>query len=339
MTRGAATLGARILVTGGTGFLGGALVRDLVADGALVRVLARPTSDLGRLAGLNVEIVYGDVLQPATLPPAMHGIEALYHLAGMLGGMPVPDAAYRALHIEGTAHVLEAALGAGVRRVLHVSSPGVLGPIDGPPADETAPYAPTNVYERTKAEGERLALAAAAQRSLSLTVARPEFVYGPGDTHVVGLYRTIQRGIFFYVGSGDTVVHPTYIDDAVRGMRLCLERGGAGRVYHVAGPQPVTVRELATTIAGALGVRSPWLRLPTWLAAIAALGFEAVAKIAGVRPPLSRGAIAFFTESRVFSTARAHAELGYVPRVSLAEGMRRTVAWCRERGLLQGGEP
>jgi nucleoside-diphosphate-sugar epimerase len=326
-----------VLVTGGTGFLGGALARALCASGARVRVLARPTSDRARLQGLEVEVLRGDVLEPDSLPAAVREVDVVYHLAGMLGGMPVPAATYHALHVDGTRHVLSAAHQAGVRRFVHVSSPGVLGPIYGPPADETAPYAPTNVYERTKAEGERLALDFAARTSLPLTVARPEFVYGPGDTHVLGLFRMVERGMFFYIGSGESVVHPTYVDDAVRGMRLCAERGQAGRVYHIAGSQPVTIRALATAIAEALGVAPPRFSIPLWLAKVGALGLEAVAKVARVRPPLSRGTVAFFTEPRAFSIARARDELGYAPQVSLPEGARRTVAWYRERGLLQGG--
>ncbi|MBN1641077.1 MAG: NAD-dependent epimerase/dehydratase family protein [Anaerolineae bacterium] len=324
----------RVLITGGTGFLGSALARVLAARGDRVRVLARPSSDLSRLHGVDVEVVRGDVLEPSSLRGAMQGIEVVYHLAGMLGGMPVPDPAYRALHVEGTRHVVQAADAAGARRFLHVSSPGVLGPIEGPPADETAPYAPTNVYERTKAEGERLALDLGARASLSLSVARPEFVYGPGDTHVLGLYRTIARGMFFYIGSGESMLHPTYVDDAVRGMALCAEGGRAGRVYHIAGPQPVTIRTLATTIAAALGVAPPRLRVPLWLATTGALVLEAAGRVGGFRPPLSRSAVAFFTETRAFSTERARAELGYVPQVSLPEGVRRTVAWYREQGLL-----
>ena len=331
-----------IMVTGGTGFLGSALSRALVARGDVVRVLARPTSslsqgprgNLSRLDGLGVEVVRGDVLQPETLVRAVEGVETIYHLAGMLGGMPVPDAAYYALHVDGTRNVLNAAQAGGVARFVHVSSPGVLGPISDPPADETLPYAPSNVYEASKAAGEELALSFAGQTGLSLTVARPEFVYGPGDTHVLGLFRTIQRGLFFYIGSGESKVHPTFIDDAVRGMTLCETLGQGGRVYHIAGPAPVTINELATAIAEALQIPPPRLHVPKFLAAVGAVGLEGVAKVIPFRPPLSRGAIDFFTETRAFSTARARTELGYRAQVELAEGVRRTVAWYRERGLL-----
>ena len=324
----------RVLITGGTGFMGSHLVRALCRAGRLVRVLARPTSDLRQLEGLDVEVVLGDVLLPNTLPEALDGVKVVYHLAGMLGGAPLPDAAYRDLHVNGTLNVLVTARAAGAERFVHVSSPGVLGPIQDPPADETWPHAPSNIYETTKSKGEKLALTFARHTGLSLTVVRPEFVYGPGDTHVLGLFRAIQKRRFFYIGSGENRVHPTFVDDAVRGMALCETAGRARRVYHVAGPAPVMIRQLVTTVAEALDVPPPRLRVPRLLATAVAAGLELAAMVVPFHPPLSRSAVNFFTETRAFSTDRARTELSYQAQVPLVEGVRRTVAWYREQGLL-----
>jgi nucleoside-diphosphate-sugar epimerase len=299
-----------------------------------VRVLARPTSDLSPLSVLDLEIVLGDVLLSNTLPEALEDVEVVYHLAGMLGGAPVPYAAYRDLHVNGTLNVLAVAQASGVRRFVHVSSPGVLGPIHNPPSDETRPHAPSNVYEVTKSEGEKLALTFAQRTSLSLTVVRPEFVYGPGDTHVLGLFRAIQQRRFFYIGSGENHVHPTFVDDAVRGMTLCERAGRAGGIYHIAGPKPVTIRELATTIAQALGAPPPRLHMPRLLATAAAAGLELASTFLPFHPPLSRSAVDFFTQTRAFSTARAQSELGYQAQVPLVEGVQRTVTWYQAQGLL-----
>lgn len=324
----------RVLVTGGTGFLGSHVARVLHDAGRPVRVLARPTSDLWRLEGLAIEIVRGDVLEPETLGPALAGIRTVYHLAGLLGGAPVPDSAYHDLNVAGTRNVLTASRDAGVARLLHVSSPGVLGPISNPPADETWPHAPSNIYELTKSEGEKAALEFAETESPSVIVVRPEFVYGPGDTHVLGLFRAIQKGRFFYIGSGNSQKQPTFVDDAVRGMVLCEAAGENGRVYHVAGPAPVTVRELASEIAQALNVSPPWLHVPRPVVTLAAIGLEMVGKVLRFRPPLNRGAVDFFSQTRMFSTERAQAELGYRAQLELPDGVRRTVDWYRERGLI-----
>ncbi|MFZ5915853.1 MAG: NAD-dependent epimerase/dehydratase family protein [Chloroflexota bacterium] len=324
----------RVLITGGNGFLGSHLARTLRQAGRPVRLLVRPTSDLWRLENLDAEMAVGDVLLPGTLPEVMAGVGVVYHLAGLLGGAPLPDAAYRDLHINGTLNVLVTAQAAGVKRFVHVSSPGVLGPIQGPPADERQPHAPSNIYEATKSQGEKLALNFAQRTGLSLVVVRPEFVYGPGDTHVLGLFRAIRNGRFFFIGSGESQVHPTFVDDAVRGMMLVEAAGQNGRIYHVAGPEPVTVHRLATAVAGALGVPPPRRRVPRWLAWIGAGVLEMAALFLPFRPPLTRSGVNFFTETRAFSTARAQAELGYEAQVSLDEGVRRTVVWYQERGLL-----
>lgn len=324
----------RVLITGGSGFLGSHLARTLRRAGQSVRVLARPTSDLSPLAGLDVEFVLGDVMLPHTLPEALDGVEVVYHLAGMPDGASASHAVCRDLHVNGTLNLLVTAQAAGVRRFVHVSSAGVLGPIRNPPADETWPHAPSTVYEATKSEGERLALEFARRTGLSLTVARPAFLYGPGDARVLGLFRAVRRRRFLYVGAGENCVHPTFVDDAVQGLRLCEAAGQSERVYHVAGPEPATIRRLVTAIAGALGVSPPRLRAPRFLAMLIASNLEVAAMFAPFRPPLTRSAVNFYAETRVFSTARAEAELGYRAQVPLVEGIHRTVAWYRQQGWL-----
>ncbi len=323
----------RALITGVTGFVGGAVARAVVDNGGHVRGLVRVGADRGRLAGLEVEWVEGDVTEIGSLRGTFDGVDWVVHAAGMLGRAGVPESHYHRLHVDGTRNVLGAAKAAGNPRVLHVSSPGVLGPIFGEPADETAPLAPSNPYERSKAAAERVALDYAAA-GLPVVIARPEFVYGPGDEHVLGLFRSVQSGRFFYVGRGKRTCHPTYVEDAVRGMLLCIERGRAGQVYHLAGPQPVTFRQLGETISAALEVRSPWLSLPRSVAWLGAAGLELAGRVLGRTPPLSRTGVAFFSEDRCFSWQKAHRELGYSPQMPLSEGARRTVVWYREQSWL-----
>jgi nucleoside-diphosphate-sugar epimerase len=169
---------------------------------------------------------------------------------------------------------------------------------------------------------------------LPLVIARPEFIYGPGDIHVLGLFRAIQRGIFFYIGDGNNTCHPTYVEDMVDGLLACLRRGAPGAVYHVAGPRPLPFRELAETIAAALGVPPPRWRVPRSLAWLGAAGLEAAGKLTGRDVPLSRTGVAFFSENRRSTFARAERELGFTPQVELEEGVAKTVAWYREQGLL-----
>jgi nucleoside-diphosphate-sugar epimerase len=259
-----------------------------------------------------------------------------------LGRYGVPESAYFRLHVDGTCALLRAcaapsASRADLKRFVYCSSPGMLGPV-GPsdlPRDETSAHHPTGVYERSKSEAEKAALPLAAALGVPLVVARPEFVYGPGDQHVLGLFQAVRRRRFFYIGSGENLCHPSYVDDVVAGLIACSsERAQTLGAYHICGPRPVTWKEFATAIAGALGVPSPTLHLPVSLARVGAWSAERVADLIGIEPPLSLEGVRFFTESRAFSIAKAARELGWTPKVDVEEGARRAVQWYRSQGML-----
>lgn len=324
--------GVRVCITGATGFLGGALARALVDAGADVHALRRRSSSVGALDGLRITWHEGDVTEAASLAPFLAGADWVIHAAGRLGAANVPEDAYVAVNVAGTYQVMAAARAARVSRVLHLSSPGVLGPT-AQPADEEAPPRPTNAYERSKAAAETVARAYAAN-GVPVVLARPGFIYGPGDRHVLRLFQAIQRGRFLLIGGGRCLCQPTYVDDAVAGMLACLTRGRPGAAYHLVGPRALTFRELSATIAGALGVRAPRASLPRAPLLLAARGLELAGRLAHVRPPATRSGVAFFSEDRVVSSRRAQDELGYAPAFDLAEGASRTVGWYRARGWL-----
>jgi len=320
-------------MTGATGFVGGALARRLAAAGYEIVALARPASQRDHLADLPITWVEGDVTDRDSLRGKFDGADWLIHAAGMLGQAGVPEQAYFELHEKGTINVLAEAETARIGRVLHVGSPGVLGPISGGPADENAPLAPSNPYEHSKAAAEQAAQVY-ARAGLPVIIARPEFIYGPGDLHVLGLFQAVRDGRFFTINGGRATCHPTYIDDAVTGMLLALQRGRIGEIYHIAGPEPVTFRELGETIAAALGVKPPKLNLPRPIVMLGATGLELAGKLFRKRPPLSRTGVAFFSESRRFSWQKAHNELGYSPAFDLPAGVAATVAWYKKQKLL-----
>jgi len=336
-------LSLRIAITGATGFLGGALARRLLAEGHEVRALTR--SDAPRAESPKaIEWIGGDLDDPIALRRLVDGADRIIHAAGMLGEFGVSEETYRHINAEGARNILAAAATALMdgrlapdARILHVGSAGVLGPIRGRAQgflfDETMPPAPSNAYERSKALAESYAREFALA-GLPVVIARPEFVYGPGDRHVLGIFQAVQRGVFFTIGNGGNHCHPTYIDDAVDGMLACLEQGQPGQAYQIAGPRPVSFRELAETIAAALDVQPPRLRVPRFIASLGAAGLEIVGGLTHRPIPLSRTGVAFFSEDRQFSIAKAQQELGYRPQIDLEEGVRRTVAWYRAEGLL-----
>jgi nucleoside-diphosphate-sugar epimerase len=327
----------KVLVTGATGFTGGHLARHLLGAGYTVAAMVRPASvaraDALRAAGAEIRVA--DLTDRAAVRRAAAGCELVHHIAATYREAGQSGRAYGQVNVEGTRYVLEAALAAGARRVVHCSTGGVHGHITHPPADETAPFAPGDVYQRTKLEAEHVAAAFGRQHPVEVVIARPIGIYGPGDLRFLKMFRGIARGRFPMLGRGEVFYHLTYIDDLVRGFELCgTAPQAAGREYLLAGPTYTTLNELVRTIAAELNVPPPRLRLPVWPVWVAGALCEAVCVPFGIDPPLFRRRVDFYRKSRAFTTTRAREELGYNPVVDLPTGIRRTAAWYREQGLL-----
>ena len=322
-----------VLVTGATGFTGGHLARALAARGDRVRALVRHAAP--ELAAAGVDLVTGDLERPETLPAALAGVDVVYHVAALYRQAGLPEATYRRVNAESAGWIVRAAANAGVRRVVHCSTVGVHGDIEHPPADETAPLRPGDVYQITKLEGERLAQLAAAETGVELVVVRPSGIYGPGDRRLLKLFRGVARRRFVILGRGEIFYHLTHVDDLVEGFRLAgTVPAAAGRTYILAGAEVTTLEELVQIIADRAGVPAPRWHLPVWPFWIAGAACEAVCAPLGLEPPLYRRRVDFFTKSRAFDISRARAELGFAPAIGLADGVGRTLAWYRAAGWL-----
>src|SRR5579863_7300804 len=260
-----------ILVTGATGFLGSALVTELLKQQQPVRVLARDEARARAQFGDAVDIVVGEITDTAQVQHAVEGATIVYHFAGRLYHPSTPAELYYRTHVEGTRILLEACKSQSrLQRIVHCSTTGVHGVTGKTPAAEDAPFAPTNPYEATKLEAELLALQAFKEDGLPVSVARPGLVYGPGDLHLLGFFSTIKKGIPSLIDHGQAMLHPVYIDDMTAAFLLCAEKPEAiGHSYNIAGEKAVTIRELETAIAHALGKELPTLSIPLWLANLA----------------------------------------------------------------------
>ena len=326
-----------VLVTGATGFTGGHLAHALRRGGHQVRALVRPKS-LAKAAPLEadgIEIARGDLVDADSVYQATRDIEIVYHVAATYREAGQPSSAYIAMNVDGTRHVLEAARAAGVRRVVHCSTAGVHGHVERPPANEDAPLAPGDQYQRTKLQAEQIAQQFGAQPGPEVVIARPVGIYGPGDTRFLKMFRGIARGRFPLLGPGQVFYHLTYIDDVVEGLRLCGETtAAAGRTYLIAGPRYTTLKELIDAVARVLNVRPPRLQFPIWPVWLAGALCEAICVPLRIEPPLYRRRVDFYRKSRAFDTRRAQHELGFAPRVDLDEGLKRTAAWYAAQGLL-----
>ena len=286
-------------------------------------------------AAAGVQAMAGDLSDRTSIDRATVGAEVVYHIAATYREAGQPDSAYRAVNVEGTRNVLEAARAAGARRVVHCSTGGVHGHIANPPATEDAPFNPGDVYQDTKLEAEQLAREFGRTRGLDVVVARPIGIYGPGDTRFLRMFRGLKRGRFPLLGSGKVFYHLTYIDDLVEGFRLCGEvPAAAGRTYILGGPRYTTLEDLIRLIAAQLQVAPPRVHWPVWPVWTAGLLCEMVCVPLRIEPPLYRRRVDFFTKSRAFDTTRARTELGFHPAVDLEEGIKRTAEWYRGEGLL-----
>jgi nucleoside-diphosphate-sugar epimerase len=326
---------ASTLVTGATGFTGGALARRLALRNAPVRALVRDRARAAPLADLGVEIVEGDLCDPAALRQAMRGVDLVYHIAALYRQQGVEPRLFREVNATAVQHLLDAAIEAGVGRFVHCSTVGVHGDVKRPPAAEDAPFAPGDLYQESKLEGERIAARYMAERRLPVTIFRPAGIYGPGDLRFLKLFRGIKRGRFPMVGDGQTLWHGVYIDDLVEGIIRCGTADQAiGQTFILAGPDYTTLEELTGIVADAVGARPPRLKIPLAPIYAAAAVCEAVCRPFGVEPPLHRRRVDFFTKSRAFDSTKARREIGYAPEVSIRDGVVRTAAWYAAQGLL-----
>jgi len=328
----------RVLITGGTGFIGKHLLRALCAAGHSCRVLVRPESDLAPLAELVLEVVRGDVTDPSSLRGIADGMDVVYHLAAaghVTAQSPDAYARFRALNVDGTRHLIAACLGSGISRFIHFSSTAAVGPVRRPIIDETTPCQPQTPYQRSKYESEQVALAAWQQEGFPAVILRPCMVYGPdGKGEFLKICRLMARGIFPRVGRGANLTPIVHVRDVVQAASSAATRARPGEVYFVASAQSYPAATIRQHVLAALGVWRPYPYVPLWLVLAGAYGLETVARWTGRTPLVTRQNIRSTVADRVFDIRKARRELGYQPAVPLDEGIRETVAWFRQEGVL-----
>jgi dihydroflavonol-4-reductase len=324
-----------VLVTGGTGFVGANVVRELLAAGAGVRVLARPGGDRRALAGVKVEIVEGDLLDAASVRRAVAGVQQVYHVAADYRlWTPDPAALYR-VNVDGTRAMLEAAGQAGVGRIVYTSSVGALGiPKDGTPGTEETPVTLADMvghYKRSKFLGEQVALEF-ARRGLPVVVVNPSAPIGPWDVKPTPTGQMIvdfMRGRM--VATVDTGLNIVHVRDVARGHVLAAARGKPGERYilgHAHGNFPLD--EIFRMLAGITGGRAPRFRVPYALAWCSAAVCEGFSRVTGRPPAVPLTAVRMARKRMYFSPAKAVRDLG-LPQTEPREALADAVAWFRSR--------
>lgn len=324
----------KVLLTGGTGFLGKHVARALAAAGHELRLLARPSS---RREGLpRADVVHGDVTDAASLRAAAQGCQAVLHMAALVKTWAPERERFDAVNLGGLRHALAAARDAGARLV-YTSSFIAIGPAGPEPVDESRVHPGDrfrNDYERTKAQADAVARAAAAAGE-DVVIVYPGVVYGPGEMTDGNLVAKmvadhLSGRLPGLVGPGDRIWSYAYVEDVALGHVAALERGGRGERYFLCG-ENTTLTGLFATLQELSGKAPPTRRIPYRVAE--ALGFALFlwAELTGHTPELTHREVGVFREHWAYSSAKAIRELGYSPR-PLREGLARTLAWLRDTG-------
>jgi nucleoside-diphosphate-sugar epimerase len=325
----------RVLITGGTGFLGRALCRRLAAEGEQVRALVRPGTDASLFEELGIDIRRGDLRNAWSLADIARGIDTIIHAGAMHRGGRLRRTDFWQANSEGTRHLLQEAVHSGVRRFVYLSTAGVHGDTAGRLAVETDAPHPGDLYQITKFQGEQAVRRIAHSDGLDAVILRPGALYGAGEPRFAKLYRPIARRQFVMIGSWKNRIHFLHRDDAVEAVLTASRHAAAsGETFLVAGPGPTTMRELVGSIATSLDVPPPSFRVPISPLRALAVGIHAVCRPLRIDPPLYPRRLAFFGTDRAYRTDKIRTRLGFKPRRELDEGLREMAAWYRDQGLL-----
>lgn len=328
-----------VLVTGGTGFVGAAVVRKLLDDGRAVRALARKGSDRRNLDGLDLEVAEGDLTDAESLKRACRGISALFHVAADYRlWVPDPEPMIRA-NVKGSRDIIRAAAEAGAGRIVYTSSVAVLGiPKDGTPGDESTPVGIDDmigVYKRSKFLAEEEVRRLVGEEAAPVVIVNPSTPVGPRDIKPTPTGRMIVEAASgkmpAYVDTGLNIVD---VDDVAAGHLLAWKLGAIGERY-VLGGENLTLGAILAEIARVAGRPAPKVCIPHAVVMPIAYGAEAWARLFGSEPFATVDGVKMAKKKMFFSCAKARAAFGYTPRPA-AQALERAVAWFKANGYVKG---
>ena len=324
----------KAFVTGGTGFIGASIVRELLKEGWEVRALVRPGSDRGNLAGLKVEIREGDLGSEEALKRGLDGCRTLYHAAADYRLWTRDPAAMYRVNVDGTRNILSAALAAGVEKVVYTSSVGTLGnPGDGTPGDEETPVDLSQMvgdYKKSKFLAERAA-ESFLEQGLPLVIVNPSTPVGPMDIKPTPTGKII---VDFLNGKMpaylDTGLNLIDVATCARGHLLAAQKGRIGEKY-ILGCQNLTLARIFEMLSEITGLKAPRVRLPYYPILMAAYANQAISAVTGKEPLIPLAGVQMARKFMFFDQKKAVAELG-LPLTPVRGSLERAVAWFRSQG-------
>lgn len=326
------------LVTGATGLLGSHLAEQLIQGGHKVRALVRPNSQTAFLEQLGVECVTGDISDKGSLKQAFQDVDCVYHSAAKVGDWG-PQADFERYTIEGTRHVAQASLAAGVRRLVHVSSTSAYGhpPDTAEAVDESWPLGNKfwiwDYYTRAKIAAERLLWEMHETKQLPLTIVRPSWLYGPRDRlSVQRMHQILSQKKVRIIGDGTNRMNTIYAGSVASCCILAAQHEKAlGQAYNATYDEAITQRQWFDLWAENFQLPKPTARVPYKVAFAAGLVMEALYRATrSSKPPvITRYAAWLLGRPTFYITGKAERDLGWKPMVTYAEGVKRTVDWFR----------
>ncbi|GIW47825.1 MAG: NAD-dependent epimerase [Deltaproteobacteria bacterium] len=279
--------GTRVLVTGASGFTGSVLVRKLIALDLDVVAIARPSSNLEQFRDLPIKWIIGDVFNEEVVKESVKGVSYVFHMAAAYREAKLSDEGYYRVHVLGTQLLARAALGEGsLKRFIHVSTVGVHGHIENPPADESYPFKPGDTYQKTKADAELWIRDFSEKQGLPLTVVRPCAIYGPGDKRLLKLFKLVSKGWVPSIGSGNHLYHLVHVDDLTDFLVLAAVHPKAlGDVFICGSKEAITFRKMVSVIADFYNVKVRFVRIPILPLFVAGALCELICRPLGIDPP------------------------------------------------------
>ena len=324
-----------VIITGANGFVGSNLCKELLNNGYQVKALHRKGSNIKTLEGLSVKLVEGDICDIESLTKAFQGCDGVFHIAALFRQAKNPDKVYWDINLEGVKNVFDVAIKEGVQKIIHCSTVGVHSHIPNPPATEEEDYRPGDIYQETKAAGEKLALEYFKANKIKGAVIRPAMIWGQGDERTLKLFKGIATRKFPLIGNGKTLLHWILVSDLARSFRLCYEADlNNGEVFIISGQESVEIQRLYNEIAAAFNVKPPRFKIPALPIQVLGSIVEAICIPLGIEPPIYRRRVDFFTKTRCFDSSKAKKLLGFKPANNFSDEVKLIANWYKENGWI-----
>jgi len=329
---------AKSLVTGASGFIGSHIAENLVKRGQRVRALVRKTSKIDFLESIGAEICYGDLNDAASLREAVKGMDKVFHSAAMVGDW-MPKKTAQKINVEGTKYLLEASLNEGIKRFVFVSSLGVLGMKHHHKTSSDAPRIKANdPYIDTKIDSEALVIDYCQKNKLPFTVIRPGFVFGPRDTKVIPrIVAFLKKEKFVFIGSGSNKVNMVYAENLADAVVDASNSDKAiGQVYNITNDSNMSIMDVVHMISDIWGLKKPNKHVPAPLAYMLCNIMELFAKATKAKkaPLLNKTRLKFLNLNLDFDIEKIKQDLGYDPKINMAEGLIKTKKWIEQEALV-----